>query len=152
MKRILFYQAFIRIYALITLCLPVYSFTTKFGLDSYAIYLNDKLILQQTVNQPLKLRVLALSEAKETDLLYIKYTHCTIKAGAGTNRSIVLKDEKGTEIKKWTFADATGSDLSMKIAVKELMEVEKNYANQALSLYYTAKELPKGEMLSMLGL
>jgi hypothetical protein len=137
---------------LITLCLTTFSFTPKFGLDSYAIYLNDKLILQQMVNQPLNLRVLQLSEAKETDLLYIRYTHCTIKGGAGSNRSVALQDEKGTILKKWTFADASGSDLTMKIAVKELLEVEKNYANQELSLFYTAKELPKGEMLSMLQL
>jgi len=143
-------QALIKIFTLITLCLTAFSFTTKFGLYSYAIYLNDKLILQQTVNQPLNLRVLQLDKAKETDQLRITYTHCTIKGGAGTNRSIVLKDEKGNVVKKWTFPDASGSDLNMAIAVKELLEVEKAYASQDLSLHYTARELPKGEMLSML--
>jgi hypothetical protein len=152
MKQIKFDQAFIRTFTLITFCLTLFSFKTKFGLDSYAIYINDKLILQQTVNQPLNLRVLALNEAKETDQLYIKYTHCTIKGGAGTSRSVALRDEKGNVLKKWTFADATGSDLTMKIAVKELLELEKKHANQALRLYYTARELPKGEMLSMLQL
>ena len=152
MKQIKFNQAFIRIFTLVTLCLTTFSFTTKFGLDSYAIYLNDKLILQQTVNQPLNLRVLQLDKAKENDQLHIKYTHCTIKGGAGTARSIVLKDEKGNAVKKWTFADAAGSDLNMTIAVKELMELEKAHASQELSLYYTARELPNGEMLSMLKL
>ncbi|MDO1451635.1 hypothetical protein Q0590_35510 [Rhodocytophaga aerolata] len=152
MKQIKFNQAYVRIFTLITLCLTASNFTTKFGLDSYAIYLNDQLILQQMVNQPLNLRVLPLKDAKESDQLYIKYTHCTIKGGAGTNRSISLQDEKGNTLKRWTFADASGSDLTMKIAVKELLEVEKNHANQELSLHYTARELPKGEMLSMLRL
>jgi hypothetical protein len=152
MKQIKFNQAFIQMFTLITLCLTAFSFTPKFGLDSYAIYLNDKLILQQTVNQPLSLRVLQLSEAKENDQLHIKYTHCTIIGGTGRDRSLVLKDEKGNAVKKWIFADAAGSDLKMTIAVKELLEVEKTYASQELSLHYTARELPKGEMLSMLKL
>lgn len=150
MKQIKFNQAFTQMFTLVTLCITAFSFTPKFGLDSYAIYLNDKLILQQTVNQPLNLRVLQLGEAKDTDQLHIKYTHCTIKGGAGTARSLILKGEKGNTVKKWTFADATGSDLNMTIAVKELLALEKTHASQELSLHYTARELPKGEMLSML--
>ncbi|MDQ3292800.1 MAG: hypothetical protein M3Q05_16065, partial [Bacteroidota bacterium] len=95
MKQIKFNQAFIMLFTLITLGFTSFSFTTKFGLDSYSIYLNDKLILKQWVNQPLNLRVLQLSTAKETDQLRIHYNHCTIKNGAGTSRSIALQDEKG---------------------------------------------------------
>lgn len=145
-----FNQAYIKMFTLVTLCVIAFSFTTTFGLDSFAIYLNDKLILKQTVNQPLRLRVLELNRAKENDQLHIHYTHCTIKGGAGTARSIVLKDQKGKAVKKWTFADATGSDVKMTIAVKELLEIEKAHAGQELSLHYTARELPGGEMLSML--
>jgi hypothetical protein len=152
MKKIKFNQAFMLLLTLITLGFTASSFTTRFGLDSYAIYLNDQLILKQTVNQPLSLRVLPLGTAKETDQLRIDYTHCTIKNGAGTSRSVSLQDEKGNILKKWVFADATGSDLNMAIAVKELLALAKTHASQALSLHYTARELPKGEMLSMLQL
>jgi len=152
MKPLKLNQAFIRIFTLITLCFIAFSFTTRFGLDSYSIYLNDKLILKQSVNQPLSLRVLQLSSAKETDQLRITYNHCTIKNGAGTNRSVSLQDEKGNILKKWEFADATSSDLSMHIAVKELLKLEKAHAKHELSLVYTSRELPKGEMLSMLRL
>lgn len=150
MAQIKFNQASIRIFTLVTLCVIAFSFTTTFGLDSYAIYLNDKLILKQTVNQPLSLRVLELGKTKENDQLHILYTHCTIKGGAGTARSIVLKDKNGNAVKKWTFADATGSDFKMTIPVKELLQLEKTHAGQELSLHYTARELPKGEMLSLL--
>ena len=152
MKQIKFNRAVIMMFTLMTLCFTAFSFPTKFGLDSYSIYLNDKLILKQTVNQPLSLRVLQLSTAKETDILRINYTHCTIKNGAGTSRSVALQDEKGNILKKWVFADATGSDLNMAIAVKELLKLEKNHPGQELSLHYTARELPKGEMLSMIRL
>lgn len=148
MKQSTFKQAFIKIFTLITLSLTAFSFTTKFGLDGYEIYLNNKLILKQYVNQPLSLRVLQLDKANEGDNLRIKYTHCTVK-GPGTGRSIVLQDEQGNTLKKWAFADAA-SDYNMTIPVKELLQLEKKNANHELSLHYAARELPKGETLAML--
>ena len=150
MKKIKMNQAVISLFTMFILGFPAFSFTPKFGLDSYSIYLNDKLILKQWVNQPLDLRVLPLRSAQETDQLRIHYNHCTIKNGAGTSRSVALQDEKGKVVKKWEFADATGSDLTMTIVIKELLQLEKTHAKQELSLVYTARELPKGEMLSML--
>ncbi len=87
-------EAIIKMFALITLSFTVFSFTTKLGLDSYEIYLNNKLILKQSVNQPLSLRILQLGKANDNDQLRINYKHCTLE-GAGTDRTIVLKDEKG---------------------------------------------------------
>ena len=152
MKQIKFNRAFIKIFALITLCFTTFGFTSKFGLDSYEIYLNNKLILKQAVNQPLSLRMLKLGTAKESDQLRINYRHCTTENGVGTDRIIFLKDDKGNTLKKWAFANATGSDLNMTIAVKELLQLEKKNANRELSLQYTAKELPKGETLAILHL
>ena len=142
-------EAMIKMFALITLSFTVFSFTTKLGLDSYEIYLNNKLILKQSVNQPLSLRILQLSKANDNDQLRINYKHCTLE-GAGTDRTIVLKDEKGNTLKKWAFTNASGSDLSMVIPVKELLQLEKNNADHELSLQYTARELPKGETLAFL--
>lgn len=149
MKHTPFNQAFIKIFTLITLCFTAFSFTNNRGLDSYEVYLNDKLISKYTVNQPLNLRTLQLAKANNTDQLRIIYTHCTIK-GPGTDRSISLKDEKGNTLKKWEFADVRGTNLSMAISVKELLQLEKANARHDLSLYYTARELPKGEMLASL--
>lgn len=152
MKKFRFNQAFKRVIMLITLSFTLFSFNANFGLDSFSIYLNDKLILKQTVNQPVNLRVLQLHTAKDTDMLRINYTHCTIKNGAGSNRSLTLQDEQGNILKKWAFADATGSDLNMAIPVKELLKLEKTHASKALSLHYTARELAKSEMLSLIRL
>jgi hypothetical protein len=152
MKQIKFNRAFIKIFTLITLCFTTFGFTSKFGLDSYEIYLNNKLILKQAVNQPLSLRMLKLGTAKESDQLRINYRHCATENGVGTDRIILLKDEKGNTLKKWAFANATGSDLNMTIAVKEFLQLEKKNANRELSLQYTARELPKGETLAILHL
>jgi len=146
MKQTTFNRAFIKVFTLITLSLTAFGFTTKFGLDGYEIYLNNKLILKQYVNQPVSLRVLQLDKANEGDELHVRYTHCSNK-GPGTGRSIVLKDEQGNTLKKWAFAYAIGSDFNMTIAVKELLQIEKKNTLHELSLYYTARELPKGEML-----
>jgi len=142
-------QTFIKMFTLITLCFTAFGFTTKFGLDSYEIYLNNKLILKQSVNQPLSLRVLQLNKANDNDQLRINYKHCTVK-GAGTNRSIAIKDEKGNTLKEFEFANATSSDLNMVISVKDLLQLEKSNVHQELSLHYTSRELPKGEMLASL--
>jgi hypothetical protein len=143
MKKITFIGALL--FTLISL-----SFTTRFGLDKYEIYLNNQLVLKQAVNQPLNLRVLALDKAKESDQLQIVYSHCMRNNGPGTGRSLALKDEAGHTLRQWTFADASGTDLKMTVAVKDVLQLQKKNAGHELSLYYTSHELEKGEMLSMI--
>jgi hypothetical protein len=62
----------------------------------------------------------------------------------------MLKGENGSELKKWGFDNATGSDLGMAVSVKELWNLENANDGHQLSRYYTAKELQKSEMLSTL--
>jgi hypothetical protein len=132
--------------ALVTLCLLGLTSTAKVGLDAYEIYLNDQLILKQYVNQPLDLRKLQLEKADVNDQLRIYYTHCHID-GAGTGRSIAVKDQKGHVLRQWEFMDVADSRTSavMVIPVKELLQLEKSHAHHELTLHYTAKELFEGE-------
>ncbi|HEY9535376.1 MAG TPA: hypothetical protein VIQ77_12615 [Mucilaginibacter sp.] len=131
--------------AFFALALGNLSFNGKFGLDDYEIYLNNKLMLKQQVNQPLNLRVLALDKAKESDQLRLVYRHCRLDNGPGTGRSIVLKDDKGNSLQKWDFKDAG----QMIIAVKDLLEAEKKAAGHQVSLIYLSHELDRGEMLAL---
>lgn len=149
MQQIKLNRSFIKMLTLIMAGFIALSFTTKFGLDSYEIYLNNKIMLKQTVNQPISLRMLQLTETNKNDQLRIVYTHCTNK-GAGTDRTIILKDENGRDLKKWAFDNTAGADLGMSISVKELLNLENANGGHQLSLYYTAKELQKIEMLSTL--
>src|SRR5215213_4945686 len=82
------------------------AFTAKAGLDSYEIYLNNKLILKQYVNQPLKLESLGLDQSNINDRLVIYYSQCNAQDKIGKGRSISVKDAKGNTLKKWDFADA----------------------------------------------
>ncbi len=149
MKNSTFNQPFMKLFTLVALCFIAFGFTTKLGLDNYEIYLNSKLIVKHHVNEPLNSRTLKLGEAKDTDQLRIKYTHCSGN-GLGTGRSISIKDEKGNTLKKWEFADVADANLSMILSVKELLQLEKKNGHKHLSLHYVAKELPKGEMLAAL--
>ncbi len=143
MKHTTFKQPLLKLLALVVLCIAVFGFTANRGLDRYEIYLNNKLILKQAVNDPLVLRKLQLDKANEDDRLRIVYIHCTNK-GVGTGRSIVIKDEKGDVLKKWTFKD---DEKNMEISVKELLQVEKQHKGGDLSLRYMAHELYEPEML-----
>lgn len=134
----------------ILLGMATMAFSPKLGLDSYEIYLNDKLIMKQHVNQPLNLRTLQLENASPQDLLWVKYNHCTIKSGSGSERVIVLKDDKGHELNQWTFANSPSENKPMKVSVAELRQLEKEHADHQISLYYKSRELADAELLAYL--
>ena len=114
------------------------AFTAKAGLDSYSIYLNNKLLVKQYVNQPLSLDNLGLNASNINDRLVIHYSQCNAPNNLGKGRSVLIKDTKGKTVKKWNFADAKNGNTAMVIPVKELLQLEKN-ALSKLSLFYTAE-------------
>jgi len=118
----------------------------KAGGDSYTIYLNGKQMMKQYVTQPLSLASLPVNDLKATDVLVVYYSHC---GTIGKDRSISVKDEHGTVLRQWKFADVAGKDNGMQIPVKELQELQKKNAH--ISLYYASQQLPAGRMLTGLG-
>lgn len=129
--------------------LSLITFIAKAGGDSYQIYLNNKLILKQYVVQPLNIKSLQLDKANFNDQLVIIYSHC---GQTGKGRSIAIKDNNGKILKEWKFANATGSNETMVIPAKELLQLAKNNTITHLTLYYTAQQLPKGRMLTSVDL
>lgn len=141
-------QTPVKVFAIAALCLTVFTLTAKAGIDSYEIYLNNKLILKQSAAQPLNFKGLQLNKSNSNDQLVIYYFHCNTMGKAGKGRSIAIKDGKGNTLKEWKFADATGSNTGMVIPVKELLQLANNNSNGPLSLYYAAQERPKEQMLT----
>jgi hypothetical protein len=126
----------------LVLLLTAFSLASKAGGDSYEIYINSKLIVQQ-VRMGVEVENLQLSKANYNDELVIRYNHC---GRTGKGRSIALRDEKNNIVKEWKFADGSAS---MTVAVKEILELQKKNANTTLSLYYFSSQyLPKGRMLT----
>jgi hypothetical protein len=113
------------------------------GVDRYEIYLNNKLLLKQSVNQPLSLKSLQLNKSNLKDELVIYYYHC---GQTGSGRKLAIKDEKGNVVKEWKFTNASGS--GMTIQVKELLQLEKKNANNSLSIFYSSEQLHTGRMLT----
>jgi hypothetical protein len=149
MKKVTIKTAFAYSIVGIVLCLAALAFTPKRGLDSYEIYLNEKLIMKQFVNQALDLRVLQLEKAQVQDALSIRYVHCNIK-GPGSSRTLVLKDEQGHVLRLWDFNNSSDANNPMKLSVGELLQFEKDHNDHRISLNYKSKELPGSELLAFL--
>src|SRR5689334_2010327 len=83
--------------AFVSLSLLATAFTVpiKFGLDSYYVYLNDRLILSQPVNKPLSMESLQLGRSNASDKLVIFYSQCNVDNKLGKSRSLALKDSNG---------------------------------------------------------
>ena len=126
----------------------LFTLSAKAGIDSYDIYLNNKLLIHQSMSDPFSLKDLPLTEANAGDNLIIRYSQCNAPGKIGRKRSISLKDAGGRIVKEWKFKDAGGSNAEMVIPVKELLAIRKN-STGALSLCYAAEE-NKGQELAAL--
>jgi len=133
-----------KILALVAFCLTIGTLRAKAGIDSYEIYLNNQLLLRQSVLKPFNLQNLPLQNAKPEDQLIIKYSQCNAPDKCGKGRSLLLKDAAGKVVKEWKFADAAG-DNTMVIPMKELLPLLKS---NTLGLYYVARDRPNGQILA----
>ncbi|WP_295129355.1 hypothetical protein [uncultured Chitinophaga sp.] len=132
--------------AIAVLLISLFSLSAKAGAggEYYRIFLNNKLILERNVLEPLSMKDLPLDNVTATDHLVVYYSHC---GSVGKGRSITIRDENGKVLKEWNFADTDDKKAGMTIPVKELLAVKKAN-NGVLNLHYAAKELPKGRMLA----
>jgi hypothetical protein len=125
-------------------CLSLLSFSNPKGGDSFEIFLNHKLVLQQYLYGDRTVKSLVLTEANYNDKLSIKYSHCGVP---GKQRTITLKDAQDRVVRQWTFANASGHNTAMTCSVKEIMDLQKTKGNISLKLSYSSAELPKGHVL-----
>src|SRR5882724_7275881 len=139
MQNTFFQKLPLKIFAVISICLLSFAFKSGVGTDSYKIYLNNKLILEQYVSNKLTIKDLALTSANINDHLVIFYNHC---GQIGKGSSIAIKDDQGKLLKEWKFEDVAGTDKGMSIPVKEILQLEKNNAGSHLNIYYAAAQLP----------
>jgi hypothetical protein len=147
MQNTFFQKLPVKVFAGIAVCLATLAFKGGTGTDSYKIYLNDKLILEQYVSKTLTLKDLQLTNANIKDHLVIYYNHC---GQIGKGRSIAIKNDQGKTLKEWKFEDVAGTDKGMKIEVKDILQLEKTNAGSHLNIYYAATQLPAGRNLAMI--
>jgi hypothetical protein len=133
---------------LVLLMFTGFALQAKAGLDSYEIYLNDKLLLKQFVNEPVSLASLQLNNSNQNDKIIIYYSQCNAPGKVGKGRSISIKDDNGQVVKEWKFEDASDSKAAMVIPVKDLLQLERSNAGQSLSLFYNAQGTTEARKLT----
>jgi hypothetical protein len=126
----------------------LFALAAKAGIDSYDIYLNNKLLIHQSMAEPFNLKDLPITEANAGDKLVIRYSQCNAPGKTGRHRSISVRDASGRIVKEWKFKDAVGAGAEMVVPVKELLQIRKQVTG-ALSLCYAADE-HKGQELAAL--
>lgn len=111
----------------------------SFGLDTFAVYLNEKLILKQAVNEPISLQSLQLGKANASDRLVIYYSQCNVENKVGKSRVLAIKNAKGHTVREWKFADSKTGESVMTISVRDLLQMDKTLAMEELHLFYAAE-------------
>ncbi len=132
----------------VSLVLTLSTLAARAGLDSFEIYLNNKLLLKMVAGRSFSLESLRLDKSNSNDQLVIYYSQCNAPGKTGKERSIAVKDSKGRVLKEWKFADATDTHAGMTIPVKELLQLAQDKASGPLSFYYTAQGRPEGQILA----
>jgi hypothetical protein len=130
-----------KILVLLVLALSLGSVPAFAGGEHFTIYLNKKMVLQQSVLDPINV-VNLLGQANSNDQLVIHYSHC---GQVGKDRHVMLKNESGQTVKQWDFEDGKEG---MSIPAGEIAALQKKHGQ--LTLSYSSKELPKGRALASL--
>lgn len=131
------------------LLLTIFSTSSHAGGYAFEIYLNNKLLLKQQHKTVISgSPLLQLTSANANDNLRILFTNCGMTR---KTRSIAIKDENNATIKEWEFANATASDFTMTIPVKEILAIQKKKGNAVLKIYYFSPDhFTEGQMLASL--
>lgn len=128
----------------IALCATLFSFSDM-GSDSYTIYLNKKVVVQEHVTRQASVPNVSLDQISANDEFQIYYSHC---GQIGKSRSITIRDEQHTLLKEWRFADARGDDhLAMTVKAAEVLALRQE-GNKKIKLVYSSNELPEGRLLA----
>lgn len=136
----------IRSLVLAGLCAMLFSFSVNPGGDSFSIYLDNTLMLEQYVSRNAVTKTLPLNENSGGDLLKVYYSHCG-KIGKG--RELTIRDAQNKTLKTWNFPDvAEGVSSGMNCRVKDIVALQKAGKSTVLNLVYSSKELPDGRLLA----
>ncbi|HUR12535.1 MAG TPA: hypothetical protein VM012_14265 [Flavitalea sp.] len=121
----------------------LFSFSLSRGGDVFKIFLNDKMVVEQFVSEKTSVKMLTLDQSNLNDRISIYYSHC---GQIGKKRAIVIRDAQDQVLKEWRFTDSKGEHQPMVMAVKDILQLQKNHSK--LKVYYSSVELPGGKLLA----
>lgn len=132
-----------KVLALAALFATTSSFSGAWGGDSYRVYVNNKLVLEEFVHNQKSIKSISLDQRSPGDQVSVYYSHC---GKAGNARNITIKDADRKVLKVWNFGDGTSAKEAMTWKAKDVMGLTKN--GEKLGMFYSSKELPDGKMLA----
>lgn len=133
-----------KVLALAGLFAVLSSFSGNWGGDSYRVFVNNKLVLEQYVLVSKGVKNIQLNQLAPTDEIAVYYSHCGV---SGKARNISIRDEKNKVLKEWKFADSPDrTNTPMTCKAKDILPLQKEA--DRLNLYYSSKEIPGGKMLA----
>jgi hypothetical protein len=136
----------IRSLVLTALCATLFSFSVNPGTDSFSIYLDNTLMLEQYVTRNAVTKTLPLNENSGGEMLKVYYSHC---GKIGNGREITIRDAQNKALKTWSFPDvAENVSSAMNCRVKDIIALQKNSKGAVLNLVYASRELPDGRLLA----
>ncbi|MGZ8537249.1 MAG: hypothetical protein ACXWV9_03250 [Flavisolibacter sp.] len=127
------------------LCIFLFSFSGKRGGDSFQIYVDGKLVVEQYVSIAKGVQSLQLGQLSSKEKIEVYYSHC---GKIGKSRVISIKSADNKTLKVLKFAD-TEKKSFMTCQIKEILALQKNKSAK-LNLYYSSKELPEGRLLAVI--
>jgi hypothetical protein len=119
------------------------SFSGTWGGDSYRIYVNNKLVLEQFVYNQKSVKSIQLNHNAVNDQVTVYYSHC---GKTGTARHLDIRNASNKVLKEWKFSDASRKEDGMNCKAKDILALQKN--GEKLNMYYSSKEMPSGKMLA----
>ncbi len=127
----------------------LFSFSEKMGGDSFEIYLNGKMLVQQYVAVNQGLKTLQVDQSQFNEDITVYYSHC---GKTGKDRSITIKDSQNRVLKTWHYQndDATRSVMNCKL--KDIPGLQKINNSGNLQLYYASSEIPAGRLLATIAI
>jgi hypothetical protein len=126
---------------LVALSATVLSFSARIGGDSFTIYLNDKLMIEQHVSSDADVKNLVLNPGNARDVIKIHYNHC---GKVGNSRSVALHDASANILKTWKFPDTSSPVMAFNVSEFSIWRDKR----QKLYLVYSSDELPDGKRLA----
>lgn len=122
------------------------SFSPGWGGESFEIYVNDKLVIQQSGSSLNTVKTIKLDPSLQSSQIAVWYYHC---GRLGKNRVVTLRDSNEKLLNEWRFDDATGIESKMYCSVEKVLAAISVSAGNAVSLHYSSSELPNGRKLAI---
>ena len=125
--------------------LTLFSYSPKMGGESFSIYINNSLVVEQFVSMKAAVKSIQLNKYAANDEISVRYNHC---GRPGNERKIALKDNQGKTLKEWQFQNGQSVKDRMSFKIKEVLAFQPKSGGNNLKLYYYSKELPAGKLLA----